>query len=202
MRPVRFCLAQGQRKSDTVFAHIQQIDYTFLLSIAHNVIWIAEREGAAMEQRAELDATDRRIIKLLIEDASRSNNELAEQVGLSPAPLSRRLARLYSTGVIRQTVVVDPKALGIGFQAFVEVTLERTASKVGQRFIELVSRMPEVVECHTVAGDFDFLLKIAVRDVADYKRLLWSEFEQIAEIKTQRSTILLDSPKIHVGALP
>ncbi|ANK74557.1 Lrp/AsnC family transcriptional regulator [Ensifer sp. ENS07] len=144
----------------------------------------------------ELDQIDRRIIRLLVEDASLSNNALAARVGLSPAPLSRRLARLYAAGVIRQTVVVDPKAAGIGFQAFVEVTLERTASKVGQRFIELVSRMPEVVECHTVAGDFDFLLKIAVRDVADYKRLLWSEFEQIAEIKTLRSTILLDSPKM------
>ncbi|OAP41347.1 AsnC family transcriptional regulator [Sinorhizobium glycinis] len=153
-------------------------------------------------ERTELDATDRRIIRLLVEDASRSNNELAARVGLSPAPLSRRLARLYATGVIRQTVLVDPKALGIGFQAFVEVTLERTASKVGQRFIELVSRIPEVVECHTVAGDFDFLLKIAVSDVADYKRLLWSEFEQIAEIKTLRSTILLDSPKTQVGAAP
>ncbi|AUX74903.1 MULTISPECIES: Lrp/AsnC family transcriptional regulator [Sinorhizobium] len=153
-------------------------------------------------ERTELDATDRRIIRLLIEDASQSNNELAAKVGLSPAPLSRRLARLYATGVIRQTVVVDPKALGIGFHAFVEVTLERTASKVGQRFIELVSRIPEVVECHTVAGDFDFLLKIAVRDVADYKRLLWSEFEQIAEIKTLRSTILLDSPKLQGGSTP
>lgn len=144
----------------------------------------------------ELDQVDRRIIRLLVEDASLSNNELAARVGLSPAPLSRRLSRLYAAGVIRQTIVVDPRAAGIGFQAFVEVTLERTASKVGQRFIELVSRMPEVVECHTVAGDFDFLLKIAVRDVADYKRLLWSEFEQIAEIKTLRSTILLDSPKM------
>jgi Lrp/AsnC family leucine-responsive transcriptional regulator len=151
-------------------------------------------------ERTGLDATDRRIIRLLIDDASLSNNELAARIGLSPAPLSRRLARLYSSGVIRQTVIVDPKALGIGFHAFVEVTLERTASKVGQRFIELVSRMPEVVECHTVAGDFDFLLKIAVRDVADYKRLLWSEFEQIAEIKTLRSTILLDSPKMQGGA--
>lgn len=147
-----------------------------------------------------LDATDRRIIKLLIEDASRSNNELAEKVGLSPAPLSRRLARLYATGVIRQTVVVDPMALGAGFQAFVEVTLERTGSNIGQRFIQLVSRMPEVVECHTVAGDFDFLLKIAVRDVADYKRLLWSGFDEIGEIKTLRSTILLDSPKMGGGA--
>ncbi|OCP07504.1 MULTISPECIES: Lrp/AsnC family transcriptional regulator [unclassified Ensifer] len=144
----------------------------------------------------ELDQVDRRIIRLLVEDASLSNNELAAKVGLSPAPLSRRLARLYAAGIIRQTVVVDPKAAGIGFQAFVEVTLERTASKVGHRFIEMVARMPEVVECHTVAGDFDFLLKIAVRDVADYKRLLWSEFEQISEIKTLRSTILLDSPKM------
>ena len=149
----------------------------------------------------ELDQVDRRIIRLLVEDASLTNNELAARVGLSPAPLSRRLARLYAAGVIRQTVVVDPKAAGIGFQAFVEVTLERTASKVGHRFIELISRMPEVVECHTVAGDFDFLLKIAVRDVADYKPLLWSEFEQIAEIKTLRSTILLDSPKMSAATL-
>ncbi|HXV31635.1 MAG TPA: Lrp/AsnC family transcriptional regulator [Sinorhizobium sp.] len=154
-----------------------------------------------MVHRTELDATDRRIIRLLIEDASRSNNELAEKVGLSPAPLSRRLARLYAIGAIRQTVVVDPKAVGVGFQAFVEVTLERTGSKVGQRFIELVSRLPEVVECHTVAGDFDFLLKIAVRDVADYKRLLWSGFDDVAEIKTLRSTILLDSPKTGAALL-
>ena len=68
--------------------------------------------------------------------------------------------------------------------------------------IDLVRRMPEVVECHTVAGDFDFLLKIAVKDVADYRRLLWSEFERIGEIKTLRSTILLDSPKMQVSALP
>lgn len=82
------------------------------------------------------------------------------------------------------------------------MTLERTAPRVGERFIDFVRRMPEVIECHTVAGDFDFLLKIAVKDVADYRRLLWSEFERIGEIKTLRSTILLDSPKMQVSALP
>jgi Lrp/AsnC family leucine-responsive transcriptional regulator len=150
----------------------------------------------------ELDATDRRIIRLLIEDASRTNNELADRVGISAAPMSRRLARLYAAGVIRQTVLVDPKLVGIGFRAFLEVTLERTVTKVAQRFVDVVSRMPEVLECHTVAGDFDFLLKIAVRDVSDYKRLLWIEFEKIAEIKTLRSTILLDSPKFQLSTLP
>ncbi|MCF3641145.1 Lrp/AsnC family transcriptional regulator [Rhizobium sp. TRM95111] len=150
---------------------------------------------------SELDKTDRRIIRLLIEDASLSNNQLAERVGLSPAPLSRRLARLQAAGIIRHTVLVDPKAAGIGFQAYLEVTLERTVTRVADRFVDLVRRMPEVVECHTVAGDFDFLLKIAVRDVEDYRRLLWSEFERIAEIKTLRSTILLDSPKLQPGVL-
>ena len=155
-----------------------------------------------MGEDGPLDQTDRRIIRLLVEDAGLSNNQLAEKVGLSPAPLSRRLARLEASGVIRHTVIVDPRAAGIGFQAFLEVTLERTAPKVGERFIDLVRRMPEVVECHTVAGDFDFLLKIAVKDVADYRRLLWSEFERIGEIKTLRSTILLDSPKMQVSPLP
>jgi Lrp/AsnC family leucine-responsive transcriptional regulator len=163
--------------------------------------WNMEMDKMAGDE-VVLDQTDRRIIRLLVEDAGLSNNQLAEKVGLSPAPLSRRLARLEASGVIRHTVIVDPRAAGIGFQAFVEVTLERTTPRVGERFIDLVRRMPEVVECHTVAGDFDFLLKIAVKDVADYRRLLWSEFERIGEIKTLRSTILLDSPKMQVSALP
>nr|WP_314090626.1 winged helix-turn-helix transcriptional regulator [uncultured Shinella sp.] len=82
-----------------------------------------------------LDQTDRRIVRLLVENAGLSNNQLAEKVGLSPAPLSRRLARLEAGGVIRHTVIVDPRAAGIGFQAFLEVTLERTAPKVGERFM-------------------------------------------------------------------
>lgn len=65
-----------------------------------------------------LDQTDKRIIRLLVEDAGLSNNQLAEKVGLSPAPLSRRLARLEARGVIRHTVIVDPRAAGIGFRLF------------------------------------------------------------------------------------
>ena len=149
-----------------------------------------------------LDAVDKRLIRLLIEDASRSNNELAELVGLSAAPLSRRLARLKTEGVIRQTVTVDPRSVGLGIQAFIEVTLDRTSPKVGDRFIDMIRRMPEVVECHTVAGNFDFLLKVSVKDIADYKRLLWNEFERLVEIKTVRSTMLIDSPKLSSGTVP
>ena len=63
-----------------------------------------------------LDTVDRRIIRCLLEDATLSNNDLAERVGLTAAPLSRRLARLYGAGVIRQAVVVDPAAVGLGFR--------------------------------------------------------------------------------------
>lgn len=149
-----------------------------------------------------LDSTDRRILRLLIEDGDLSNNELAARAGLTAAPLSRRLARLVAAGALRRTVIVDPKVVGLGLQVFLEVTLERTAPQVGDRFVERVLRMPEVLECHAVAGEFDFLLKISVRDVADYKRLLWSEFESIPEIKTLRSMVLLDTPKFRTSAVP
>lgn len=149
-----------------------------------------------------LDRIDRKIIACLIENASLNNAELAERVGLTAAPLSRRLSRLYATGIIKQTIVIDAPKVGLGLQAFVEITLDRTTPQVGERFIEHVGRLPEVIEIHAVAGDFDFLLKISVRDMADFKRLIWQEFDRLAEIKTMRSTMVFDSPKISHGYLP
>ncbi|MDQ0420826.1 Lrp/AsnC family leucine-responsive transcriptional regulator [Peteryoungia aggregata LMG 23059] len=149
-----------------------------------------------------LDRIDRKIIACLIENAGLNNAELAERVGLTAAPLSRRLSRLYATGIIRQTIVIDAPKVGLGLQAFVEITLDRTTPQVGERFIEHVGRLPEVIEIHAVAGDFDFLLKISVRDMADFKRLIWQEFDRLAEIKTMRSTMVFDSPKISYGYLP
>ncbi|MDM7979336.1 MAG: Lrp/AsnC family transcriptional regulator [Rhizobium sp.] len=153
-------------------------------------------------ESATLDRIDRKIIACLLNDASLNNAELAERVGLTAAPLSRRLARLYSSGIIRQAIVVDAPRVGLGLQAFVEITLDRTTPQVGERFIEHVGKLPEVVEIHAVAGDFDFLLKISVRDMTDYKRLIWQEFDRLAEIKTIRSTMVFDSPKISYGYLP
>lgn len=153
-------------------------------------------------ESAPLDRIDRKIIACLLNDASLNNAELAERVGLTAAPLSRRLARLYSSGIIRQAIVVDAPRVGLGLQAFVEITLDRTTPQVGERFIDHVGKLPEVVEIHAVAGGFDFLLKISVRDMTDYKRLIWQEFDRLAEIKTIRSTMVFDSPKITYGYLP
>lgn len=151
---------------------------------------------------ATLDRIDRKIIACLLKDASLTNAELADRVGLTAAPLSRRLAKLYASGIIRQAVIIDAPKVGLGLQAFVEITLDRTTPQVGERFIEHVGKLSEVVEIHAVAGDFDFLLKISVRDMTDYKRLIWREFDRLAEIKTIRSTMVFDSPKISHGYLP
>lgn len=149
-----------------------------------------------------LDKIDRRIIACLLEDASQTNAQLSEKVGLTAAPLSRRLARLYESGIIRQALIIDAPRVGLGLQAYVEITLDRTTPQVGERFIEHVGKLAEVTEIHAVAGDFDFLLKISVRDMADFKRLIWHEFDRLAEIKTIRSTMVFDSPKISYGYLP
>jgi Lrp/AsnC family leucine-responsive transcriptional regulator len=154
------------------------------------------------ENSLTLDRIDRRIIAFLTDQANLTNAELADRVGLTAAPLSRRLARLYATGIIRQTVIIDAPKVGLGLQAFIEITLDRTTPQVGERFIEHVRKLQEVIEIHAVAGDFDFLLKISVRDMADFKRLIWQEFDRLAEIKTIRSTMVFDSPKISHGYLP
>lgn len=154
------------------------------------------------ENTLNLDRIDRRIIACLIDEANLTNAELADRVGLTAAPLSRRLARLYATGIIRQAVIIDAPKVGLGLQAFIEITLDRTTPQVGERFIEHVRKLQEVIEIHAVAGDFDFLLKISVRDMADFKRLIWQEFDRLAEIKTIRSTMVFDSPKISHGYLP
>lgn len=153
-------------------------------------------------EHVNLDRIDRRIIACLLQDASLNNAELAERVGLTAAPLSRRLARLYSSGIIRQAVIVDAPRVGLGLQAFVEITLDRTTPQVGERFIDHVGKLAEVTEIHAVAGNFDFLLKVSVKDMADFKRLIWQEFDRLAEIKTIRSTMVFDSPKISYGYLP
>jgi Lrp/AsnC family transcriptional regulator, leucine-responsive regulatory protein len=144
----------------------------------------------------DLDATDRRILKVLQAEGDIPNNQLAERVGITPGPCSRRVARLHELGIIRKhTVVLDHKALGFGIVAFVEVTLDRHASNLGPAFVDRVKDIPEVVECHIAAGTYDFLLKIVARDMQDYQRLVWDAFNQIEGVRTVRSVFVLDTVK-------
>ena len=117
----------------------------------------------------ELDRTDRRILAVLQEDSSLAIAEVAARVGLSQTPCWRRVQRLRADGVIERTVsLVRPEALGLGLTVFVMVEAFDHSPEWLERFSSVVSAMPQVMEVHRMAGDIDYLLRVAVADMAAF----------------------------------
>ncbi len=116
-----------------------------------------------------MDATDRKILAILQVDASLPVVEIARRVGLSQTPCWRRIQRMEASGVIqRRVALVDPEALGLGLTVFVEIETGDHSQDWLSRFADLVAAMPEVMEIHRMAGDVDYLLRIAIPDMAAY----------------------------------
>ena len=117
----------------------------------------------------ELDRTDRRILAVLQEDSSLAIAEVAARVGLSQTPCWRRVQRLRADGVIERTVsLVRPEALGLGLAVFVIIEAFDHSPEWLERFSSVVSAMPQVMEVHRMAGDIDYLLRVAVADMAAF----------------------------------
>ena len=118
-----------------------------------------------MSESLSLDRTDLRLLALLQQDGRATNADIAVQVNLSPSACLRRIQRLESSGVIRgYAAMVDPKRVGLGLQAFVRVQLEKHGQMGLDRFIEGVNDWDEVVACHALTGDMDYLLQVVVKD--------------------------------------
>ncbi len=137
-----------------------------------------------------MDDTDRKILRELAADSSLSNQELARRVNLSPSPCLRRVRALEDAGVIRGYVaLIDGAALGRAFTAYVEVRLERQSEAFSQRFEAAIASRPEVVDCAFVTGEFDYLLKISVADLADFHRFLTKALTRIEGVANTRTII-------------
>lgn len=124
-----------------------------------------------------MDATDLKILAIIQEDCSLPINEVAARVNLSQTPCWRRIQRLESQGVIRRRVaLLDPAAVGAGISVFVSVETGDHSAEWLQRFADLVADMPQVMEVYRMAGDVDYLLRVAVGDMAQfddfYRRLI------------------------------
>jgi Lrp/AsnC family transcriptional regulator len=124
-----------------------------------------------------MDRTDRRILALLQDDADRPVAEIAAAVGLSPTPCWRRIQKLKAAGTIRRTVaLVDPQAIGRGLDVFVGVEARDHTPEWLDTFTTTVSGLGEVMEIYRMAGDLDYLLRVSVRDMAQfddfYRRLI------------------------------
>jgi DNA-binding Lrp family transcriptional regulator len=137
-----------------------------------------------------MDEIDRKILRILQQDSSIQNQALAARVGLSPSPCLRRVRALEAAGIIRGYVaLVDGKAVGAGFVAFVEVRLERQSEAWSTRFETAILARPEVIEGAFVTGDFDYLLKVAVADLDDFHRFLTQVLTRIEGVANTRTII-------------
>lgn len=155
------------------------------------------------EKTIRLDDIDRKILRLLQEDGRMTNAALAEAVGLTPTPMLQRIRKLELSGaIVRYSAVVDPAKLGRPVTAFVAVTLKGHKLAYHERFLRLVESLPEVLECHHVAGEEDFLLKVAARDLAEVERFLLRKLSTSDVIGRVKTTFVLSSSRVSGAIAP
>lgn len=149
-----------------------------------------------------LDRLDRKILRILQSNSRISNVELARHVGLSPTPCLQRTRRLESIGCIEQyTIRVNPAWVNAKLLVFVEVRLERTSRHVFKEFRQAIAPLNEVMECHLVSGDFDYLVKARVADMDAYRRLLGETLLSLPHIHSTRTYMVMEEAK-HTNTLP
>ena len=144
----------------------------------------------------ELDRYDLHILKILQNDSSISMQDLGAEIGLSHTPCWRRVKKLEEHGIIiKQVALLNSKNLDLDVNVFVHVTLRQHHENALNRFEEAVSQLTEVVECYTVSGETDFLLRVVVKDVEAYEKLLKGTLLQLPEVGNLSSTFALRQVK-------
>ena len=150
----------------------------------------------------ELDRLDRKILTVLQQDGRIATVELSDRVGLSPTATTERVKRLTRDGfIIGYGAKLDPVKLGLSLLVFIELTLDRTTTDVFEKFDAAVRRAPEVLECHLVAGGFDYLLKTRVPDMAHYRRFLGEVLLTLPGVRATHTYAVMEEIKTS-GALP
>ena len=139
-----------------------------------------------------LDKTDIEILKCLQTDSNLSNVELADKVCLSPSPCARRVRILQENGYFRGGVtLVEPEKIGLSVNVFIQVSLSQQGKRNLQRFEDVVSSWPEVMECYLMTGDFDYLIRVVVPDLHAYQLFLDKRLTLVKGIDNIRSSFSL-----------
>ena len=149
-----------------------------------------------------LDKTDRRMLGILQKDGRIAAVDLAEKVGLSPTSTGERLRRLQKDGYVTGFAArLNPHKVGLGLLVFVEVSLDKTTPDIFEKFAKAVRRAPEVLECHMVAGGFDYLVKTRVADMPAYRHFLGEVLLGLPGVTETRTYAVMEEVKTD-GALP
>ena len=150
----------------------------------------------------QLDTIDLRILGELQQDGSLTNVELARRVHLSPSPCLVRVKALEAAGVIQRYVALaDPKAIGLGVNVFISISLKEQTKESLAEFERRIAEHDEVMECYLMTGDSDYLIRVAVRDIAALERFILEQLTPIAGIEKIRSSFALKQVR-YKTALP
>lgn len=140
----------------------------------------------------QVDETDKRILRALVEDGRLSNANLAKKVGLSPSPCWQRVRRLEDEGIISgYTAILNHEALGVGETVMVEVSLDSHDATVLEDFGRAMSEVPEVLEVYLMAGDCDYFVKIAANGTKGVEEFLRGRLFKVAGLRQSRSNFSL-----------
>lgn len=140
----------------------------------------------------DLDPTDRRILSVLQRNGRISNSDLAEEINLSPSACHRRVQRLESEGFIDKFVaLLNARKMGRPTTVFVEITLQGQADEVLDAFEREVAKVPDVLECHLMAGSADYLLKIVAEDTEDFARIHRQYLSRLPGVAQMQSSFAL-----------
>ena len=143
-----------------------------------------------------IDRIDLKILRVLQGNGRMSNIELSRHVNLSPAPCLARVRRLEKTGYINgYKAELNAELLGLSLLAYVEVTLDRTTPDVFERFKQAVRDVPEIEECHMVAGGFDYLIKVRSSDMDAYRRILGEKIATIPGVLQTHTYVVMEQVK-------
>jgi DNA-binding Lrp family transcriptional regulator len=149
---------------------------------------------------AELDKIDKIILGELQKQAHRPIADIAARAGLSPSSCHRRVKLLEEAGTIKgYTAVLNRAALGLANEFFVEVSLSAQTEEAFEKFEKAVQRVPEILECHLMSGQFDYLLRVAAADAADYERIHRSRISRLPGVQRIQSSLALRTVKPWAG---
>ena len=146
--------------------------------------------------KIKLDLTDRKILELLQANSNITNAQLAQEIGLSPAPTLERVKKLETAGVIKSYhAVVDTASVGLGVSTFVMASLKGHNKDNITKFMKAIEHINEIVECHHVTGQADFILKIVCTDIPSYQNLMLEKVSNIEVVDNLQSMVILSTFK-------
>jgi Lrp/AsnC family transcriptional regulator, leucine-responsive regulatory protein len=150
--------------------------------------------------RRVLDKIDANILRLLQANARAQMKDIAEEVGLTPAPCIDRVRQLEKQEIITgYHARVDPAALGLNLLVFIEITLTDKSGDHVAKFKREISGIPQILECHWVSGSYDFLVKARLPDIGDYRDLLQEILMKLQGVKQVNSAVVIEEMKNAVG---